>query len=136
MLIAAQMHDAAPVSVLAGFYTSAALSVAAGIRRSRILPWAMFTGAAAGLAHLAYDRVELSKHAYVRSLPAGRPPTIVDWLAWAAAPPKRSEWTHRIGAQLDWLLFGNDIIEVRRRLAERRSGGTRRQEAGSSPAEE
>lgn len=108
------------MSVLAGFYSSAALSYAVGVRRARILPWALLTGAAGGLAHVAYDQAQLSKRAYLHALPADREPELGDWIGWVVTPASRPEWTHRLGAQIDWLFFGSDIIEVRRRLAERK----------------
>lgn len=120
MLIAAQMRDSAPVSALAGMYSATALSLSVGMRRSRILPWALFTGTAGGLAHIAYDEAQRSKRAYLSALPAGREPELGDWIGWAITPAARPEWTHRLGAQLDWLFFGSDIIEVRRRLEERK----------------
>jgi hypothetical protein len=111
------MHDTAPVSALAGFYSSVAVYFSAGLRRSRILPWALLTGASAGGAHLAYDQLDRSKCDYVRALPAGREPSLADWLSWASAPKSRAEWTHRLGQQMDWLLYGEDILEIRRRVA-------------------
>ena len=111
------MRDNAPVSALAGFYSSVAVYYGAGLRRSRILPWALLTGASAGALHLAYDQLDRSKYDYVRALPAGREPSLGDWLSWATAPQSRAEWTHRLGERLDWLLYGEDILEIRRRVA-------------------
>lgn len=111
------MNDNAPVSALAGFYSSVAVYYSAGLRRSRILPWALLTGASAGAVHLTYDQLQRSKGAYVRALPAGREPSLSDWFSWAAAPKSRAEWTHRLGQQLDWLLYGEDVLEIRRRVA-------------------
>lgn len=117
VLLASSMRDSAPVSALAGFYSSVAVLYGAGLRRSRILPWALLTGASAGASHLAYDQLERSKCDYVRALPAGREPSLGDWLSWATAPQSRAEWTHRLGQRLDWLLYGEDILEIRRRVA-------------------
>ncbi|KAJ1615970.1 hypothetical protein T492DRAFT_1109694 [Pavlovales sp. CCMP2436] len=119
VLIAGKMQDSAPTSAMAGIYASTIFLVATGTSRPRILPWAMLSGAAAGAANVGYARVQQSKWQYVRALPVNRQPSLGDWFLWAITPTKRDEWAHSVSAQLDWLLYGSDIIEMRRRLAEK-----------------
>jgi hypothetical protein len=114
------MRDSAPLSALAGTYSSAGLLAATRFRRARIVPFALVAGGGTGMAHLAADRLAQSKYEYVRTLTAEQEPSLGDWLSWATAPAKRAEWAHRFGESLDWLLYGSDILEVRRRVAQRK----------------